>query len=106
MKSKEMTLLLIIICLAILVATTSIYSIQENQDFLFTKYYTTEEQIEKLQKQLDTLQDQIKELTGTKLPGEWTATAYCSCSACCGHSTGITSTGKHVKEGMVACSSK
>lgn len=46
---------------------------------------------------------QAGEANSWRYLGEFKATAYCSCSKCCGKSDGITASGKQASKGTIAC---
>jgi len=97
MKSKELTLLVILICLAILVITTGYVSVKtlsnQNKE-LKQENIELRQEIRKIKKQLDCVQ--IKYL------GQFKATFYTDDVASCGKDNGITSTGTHVSDMTVA----
>ena len=97
MKSKEMTLLLIIICLAILVITTGyifIKTLPDQNEELKQENIEFRQEIKEIKKQLDCVQ--IKYL------GQFKATFYTDDIQSCGTANGITSTGTHVSDMTVA----
>ena len=97
MKSKEMTLLVIIICLAILVITTGyifIKTLPDQNEELKQENIEFRQEIKEIKKQLDCVQ--IKYL------GQFKATFYTDDIQSCGTANGITSTGTHVSDMTVA----
>ena len=97
MKSKGMTLVVILICLAILVITTGyifIKTLSDQNAELKQENIELRQDIRKIKKQLDCVQ--IKYL------GQFKATFYTDDVASCGNADGITSTGTHVSDMTVA----